>query len=238
MNVFPVPLTLFEKPQYNPLSEIFQSIDIKFAYVDKRGYQVHLPCKCRDFLGDMIWSRKTGKDVAIYGMRYSFSKSPYDEEVTRLSLRFPDQQTYDNFKRNFSFLTDKEKQYNIPESKLYLSSEKELIIEGDKVWQSNVWKLSIYTFYIKLMGYHNPEQPEQPEHGYWVKYKDLENKFLSNIWLDIDDTHTDLDMAHNYSGFYTAIYRPQYSKISKYILDSSECDESDDDDDDFYDEDD
>lgn len=234
MDKFPVPITAYVNPySYNPLSEIFQSVDIKFTYVDSKGQQVHMPCKCRDFLGDMIWSRKTGKKVSIYGMQYDYKKNPYDLDVTRFSLKFPNPDVMKNFINNFAYLTDREKKYGIPESKLYTTDDSStLVIEGDKVWQSNVWKISIYTFYIKLMGYKDITQPNQPEWNYANKYNPLEEKFLSKIQLEDEDTLQDLDMAHNYSGFYSIITYPQYNLVASKILASEDHSDDDDDDDD------
>jgi hypothetical protein len=153
-------------------------------------------------------------------------------DVTRFSLRFPNPETRDNFIKNFSFLTDKEKAYGIPESKLYTTDDPAtFIIEGDKVWQSNVWKISIYTFYIKLMGYKDVTKPSHPESAYLSKYGPLEDKFLSKINLDVDDTLEDIDMAHNYSGFYSVITYPQYNMVAKYILEKEDHSKDDDDDD-------
>lgn len=40
------------------LNEIFQSLDIKFSFVNNDLQQVSSPCKCRDFLADVIYSYK------------------------------------------------------------------------------------------------------------------------------------------------------------------------------------
>ena len=203
------------------LAEIFQSMDIKFAFVNKDYQQVHQPCKCRDFLGDMIWSRKTGQLVKIYGLAYDFAEHPYDTEVTRFSLKFPNRDQLDNFIKNINYLHKREKAYKIPSLTKILETDKNLtiVIESDKVWQSHGWKLSLFTFYIKLMGYEDPLKPKSPESGYLTALTpEKEHEFLSNIFLDVDDLHKELYYSHNYSGFYTAIQSPGYSKIASHIF--------------------
>src|SRR5674476_568253 len=88
----------------NSLCEIFQSIDVKFAFVNKKGTEVSCPAKCRDFLGDCLWSKATGKVVSIYSFLYSFKKKPYDIDTLRLSLHFPNDETKELFIKNINNL--------------------------------------------------------------------------------------------------------------------------------------
>lgn len=185
------------------LTEIFQSLDIKFAFVNDKYEQIHQPCKCRDFLGDLMWSRVHKKPVSIYGMKYDYAKNPYDLETTRLSLKFPSIAKKNNFIKNFGYLTEREKAYNIPLSILLeTDQDNTLIIEGNKEWQTAVWKLSLYTFYMKVMAYDNVENLDSPECDYKEKLTDeLESKFLSNILSPINPIEENLDNNHNFSGF-------------------------------------
>ncbi|MEO6066359.1 MAG: hypothetical protein ABIQ41_00090, partial [Gemmatimonadales bacterium] len=79
------------------LAEIFQTINLKFAFVNEKYEQVTVPCICRDFLGDCIWSEKTKQPVSIYGFKYNYTDNPYDLENLRLSLTFPDEESRINF---------------------------------------------------------------------------------------------------------------------------------------------
>jgi hypothetical protein len=184
-------------------SEIGQFMDIKFAYLNSDYEQVHKECKCRDFLGDIPWSRATGSQVRIYGMNYNFAEKPYDVNVTRFSLKFPRQQAMLSFIEHFSFLTDKEEKYGIPISVLYETNElNTLVIESSHHWQSNNWKLSLLTFYIKCMAYPELGKYNGPEASYisYLKPK-REEILLKNIMKPMEDTIDDLSTSHNYSGF-------------------------------------
>lgn len=191
------------------LTEIFQSVDIKFAHVNDKYEQVHQPCKCRDFLGDMMYSRTREKPIHIYGMHYDYTENPYDNETTRLSLKFPSKDQRENFINNFVYLTSREEAHGIPKS-IILDTDQEntLIIEGHKDWQSAVWKLSLYTFYMKVMSYQHTNELKSPEQQYREGLTDsMEALFLKNIQNDkVNEIEKSLESNHNSSGFYTMIY--------------------------------
>ena len=78
--IFPMKLTLtlllieYKKSVY--LNEVFQDINVQFSFVTKQkdGHyrQIHTTVKCRDFLGDCIWSKKIGLPMGIYGFKYNY----------------------------------------------------------------------------------------------------------------------------------------------------------------------
>lgn len=195
------------------LCEIFQTHVVRICFVNtaKKGdalIQLHQPGKCRDFLGDIPWSRATNKKVQIYGMAYDYNKSPYDLERTRLSLTFPDEDMMTVFKNNFSFLTNKEKSHGIPESQWFETDHADtLIVEGDKHWQQVTWKISLYSFYLKLMTYTDPRYPDEPESEYmpYINKTGVEKMLLDNIMIDMDYFNDNLHYNHNASGFVSLI---------------------------------
>jgi|SRR5687768_239377 len=214
------------------LNEIFQSVDIKFAHVNDKYEQVHQPCKCRDFLGDLMWSMYHKKSYTIYGMKYDYSENPYDMEVTRLSLKFPTTDQYNNFITNFSYLTDREREYGIPESVLLgTDQENTLIIEGDKAWQKSVWRLSLYTFYMKVMAYPDVTNLSNPEADYRVALTDEHEMRLLELVMTDKAIYivNSLDTNHNSSGFIAMItfykqkqyYKDHYPN-SEYIRNAKE----------------
>lgn len=203
------------------ISEIFQTLDIKFAFVtktDRNNYtQVHQEIKCRDFLGDCIWSRKTKQDVNIYNFKYSYKENPYDVRKTRLSLTFPSADSLENFKNNFKNLNTLEKLYNIPLSKWKETEDKQtLIIEASSVWQSCVWKMSLFTYFIKVYSYKDITVLEKPERAYAVLLTDkVLEKFMSNVRKRREILSTSLYTAHNNSGFFSILrkYNKEMYKI-------------------------
>src|SRR5512139_1741402 len=161
------------------LAEIFQSLDIKFAFVNKKFEEVSLPAKCRDFLGDCIWSRKTGKEANIYSFVYDYKTTPFDD--CRFSLKFPTGESYNNFIANLPMLHEKEKKAGVKLSKIFMTDDKTtLVIVGSNYWIKDSWKVSLYTFYLKLMSYKSISVVQSPENSY-ISYltPEIENKMLA-----------------------------------------------------------
>ena len=193
------------------LAEIFQAIEIKFAFVKKienKYTQIHSEVKCRDFLGDCIWSKARGEKVSIWKFNYSFAKNPFDDDCLRLSIAFPDIETKDNFTNNYQKLVAKELEANTIQS-VILETEDPLciVLEADKAWQSNIWKISLYTFYIKLFSYKTIKYIQHPEISYTkVLTKDKEDKLLSKITTEFEESYgINMDAVHENSGFYSII---------------------------------
>jgi hypothetical protein len=189
----------------NHLAEMFQSISVKFAYVvkEKDTYntyrQIHTPVACRDFLGDCIGSRKKKKIVNIYNFNYSFKNTPFDTKILRLSITFPD----NNIQTTFM---SKAKDLNLfPGMKLYLFSTNHkdtIILETDKIWQSNVWKISLFTFYLKLCCYENIKDLKEPEKSYYNQFTpDVEALLLSHIKTRKEPLPDSIHETHNWSGW-------------------------------------
>lgn len=188
------------------LSEIFQSLDIKFAWVNHKFEEVSVPGKCRDFLGDCLWSKKTGNTAAIYGFVYDYKDKPFDD--CRFSLKFPNDSARENFINNIYYLHDKEKQAGVKLSKVYKTQNKDtLVIEGSNHWINSTWKISLYTFYIKVMSYPTPSDVKSPENSYIEYLKDgKEEILLSKIKrLRTEYIPNNMGDAHNYMGFVSLI---------------------------------
>jgi hypothetical protein len=192
------------------LCEIFQSIDVKFAFVNSNYEEVSKPAKCRDFLGDCIWSYKTKKNVQIYGFNYSYKDSPYDLETLRLSLTFPDFDTMKIFKSRWKEIISKKekKALGLTRKTEVLETDQKLtlIVEADKLWQSNTWKLSLYTFYLKLACYKTLEEVQDPENRYIkILTKEKENRLLNNTNYNEEDLFDEIYEQHNQTGFVSII---------------------------------
>lgn len=189
------------------LSEIFQSIDIKFSFVNKKMEQVTVPAKCRDFLGDCIFSRRYKKAVSIYGFSYDYTQKPFDD--CRFSLKFPNKETMTNFINNINYLHEREKQAGVKLTTIFNTNQPNtLVVEGSNYWINSVWKISLYTFYLKLISYKTVNDVKEPENDY-VKYftPEIEAAMLSKIKGRKLDHFKDLstNTVHNYHGFYSMI---------------------------------
>jgi len=188
-------------------AEAFQSLDVKFAFLNKvknnKYKQIHTEIKCRDFLGDCLWGTTTRNKVNIYGFTFNPIKSIISQEGLFLSLLFPDNNSMSDFKTNFPTLREKERQLGLVLSEMIeTDKERTLIISADKVWQSAIWKLSLYTFYLKVISYETPSCAEDPENGYLdVLSPDKEEKLLSKLHDNNEVLYETIHLAHNYSGF-------------------------------------
>lgn len=209
-------------------SEIFQSLDIKFSFVkkiDSNTYeQVSNPIKCRDFLGDCLWSKSSGNTAYIYSFKYSYKDNPFDLDKLRLSLTFPDLESMEHFKKNFKVITLTEKDYGIAPSKWKETDCKQtLIIEASKVWQSARWKLSLFTFFIKCISYKTISDLESPEDSYIkVLSEEVRHKLMSKVKrfnkeIARDKIEGDIHYIHNYSGF-VSICKNQNKEMNKLLL--------------------
>ena len=196
----------------NYLAEIFQSLEVKFELcnkIDKDHYeQLHTEVKCRDFLGDCIWSKKTKKPVSIYGFQYDFSQDPYKGRKLRLSMKFPKTETKKIFLENLPKLHEKETQANVTKSTiLETTQENTIILESSSKWLDSMWKISLFTFYLKCFSYENVTELLSPENKYNEKLtKEKENLFLSKIKdFKKELLPSYISDAHNSSGFYSIL---------------------------------
>lgn len=191
----------------NNLAEIFQSIDIKFAFVNDKMEQVSVPAKCRDFLGDCLWSKATGKNVDIWSFIYNYKETPYSDSKLRLSLKFPDMPTKEVFLSHIDYLHTKEKQAGTSLTKVFNTQEEDtLLIESSKYWQSAVWKISLFTYYLKVMSNVDMNNLTVPENTYAAAMSQaIEEKLLAKIKGRKVTFSESLKTNHDYSGFYSLI---------------------------------
>jgi hypothetical protein len=215
--------TLIKYPNPTRYSEILQSISLLFSFVSKKGEEYHQlfhPVKCRDFLGDCIWSKKTGNQANIYSFYYNYKEAPYDTDMLRMSLTFPTYEVLEYFKNNFIWITKKENDYKIKHNSHYFSTKGNptLIIEADPIWQSSTWKLSLFTYYLKLMCYEDIKQLKNPESEYArLLTPKIEDKLLSKLHSDEEVIPSTIDIAHNFSGF-VSICRGQNKEMHQILL--------------------
>jgi hypothetical protein len=210
------------------LAEIFQSLDIKFAFVTGNSpefKQITMPAKCRDFLGDCIFSRVKNRAVGIWGFNYNYKKNPYDLDAVKLSLKFPEgKEAINIFKEKAeAFLHEKEKQAGITQlTKVYETNDKKtLVVVGDKSWQDSPWRLSLYTFYLKVASYESEKLLEHPENNY-IGYltKPVESSLLKHVTDGKAFFFDSLNSNHDCAGFVSTISGDN-TKEHKYLLEGN-----------------
>jgi hypothetical protein len=218
-------IKLIKSKENKQYTEIFQTISLLFSFVTQKEdtfTQLFTPVKCRDFLGDVIWSRKTKNPSQIYGFNYNYTKNPTDNDALKLSITFPNPETMHNFVINFKYLTNKEiSEAKVKESELLATDDPlTLIVIADKIWQSDVWKISLFTYYLKIISYKDMTKLENPENRYAeLLTKDMEKKFLSKIKSNLEKPADNIMIAHNYSGF-ISIIKNQNKEMNKLLLEN------------------
>ena len=88
-----------------------------------------------------------------------------------------------NFIANLTYLHEKEKQAKVKRSKIFTTDDKStLVIEGANWWIKSIWKVSLYTFYLKVMSYKSVADVKSPENGYIsCLTSEIEAKLLAKI---------------------------------------------------------
>jgi hypothetical protein len=213
----PLQLTKFEVT--GTLAQEFQAVETKFAFVNANYEQITAPAICRDFLGDCLWGKATNNYVAIWRFQYDWKEKPYDTEVLRLSVTFPNKQVKKHFETNYSYLAKKEEIAKTTFTKCLKTQDPLIyVLEADKAWQSAVWKISLYTFYIKIMCYENMEQLARPEKDYVIYLKqNLELKMLERITDTYVEWADRLDVNHCNRGF-LSVLKGDDKKTYNYIF--------------------
>lgn len=201
-----------KKKHKESLTEIFQNKNLQMTFVDKNYQQVTSSFKCRDFLGDFLWSKIANKPVSIYGFSYNFEDFPYDVDCFRMSLEFPDNETKEIFLKNLNFLHEKEKKAEVSEFCLLETQDPlTLVIEANPIWQSTVWKTSLYSFYLKIMCYPSLKEIQSPENNYlFFLTEEKENILLSKVKTKEYFHRDSYSFNHDYAGFVSLIRAKEF----------------------------
>jgi hypothetical protein len=89
-----------------------------------------------------------------------------------------------------------------------------VVVLADKVWQSAIWKISLYSFYLKCCCYADPNNPTNGtmEAQYRKELKEeAEKGFLKAINKEFLWFPPHIETAHNSSGFLSVLNVGKYS---------------------------
>jgi len=219
-------LTITPYPNIPKLNEIYQTVDLKFSFLlkisDSEYKQQNPPCKCRDYLHDIVDSNLTGKGFGIYGMTYSPSEFPIDLEVLRYNLKFPDKNKKAWFIENFNYLKEIEKKASIPESLFIDVDEVSLILESNKFWMQNSVLVSLHSYICRMLCYQNLKLSGKDQQYITLLKQNpkfeplLENVSVlkTNSFHGWGKMHTNL--VHDHSGILTFVRGPDsYDALSQ-----------------------
>ena len=194
------------------LAEIYQSVDIKFAFLTAPKYgtaRCHSFVKCRDFLHDALRTQISGIVASIYS--FNFNKKvnpPIDLRYIRMLVKSDVAKSPDDVAKwdthmlsALRLLNHYEKLANKPLSsvvRLVNESPATWLFIGSSFWLKTPYLVSMYTFLIRL-GVRNIEFESDAE--LQEKYKKLRN--IENV------NHSDND--RNYLNYC-------WDKLSKVII--------------------
>lgn len=104
--------------------------------------------KCKDFLNDLAYTVKTGKDFSIYGWNAGTIALPKKGEPFYLAVKNLTPQFYDNMNVMNDWLVDSQKMPFIPCLK---NDDGLTVIALDPVYFDNTYNISLITLVIRLM---------------------------------------------------------------------------------------
>lgn len=202
MNIIKAPLKSY--------AEIPQTSKTKFSFLKEESdhfVELFYPVKCRDFLGDSVYSTNEGKSFITFGFQ---SPTNLDKDKTKLRITSEDTQEIQNILKNLDYLTNIEvKNKFTPTVVLY--AEPDIILLGDPKWISNVATISLYSYLIRRLAYINPK-PGKITSGNELDYEQrlgenyqilLDN--ISKIAIPVINStgwsDTSPSCVHNSSGF-------------------------------------
>lgn len=136
------------------LSEIHQDVDMKFAFINKKGEQCCSLLKCRDFLHDAVKVMHTGKPVSIYEFKYTPDHPPIDLDQMHMLSCYPDADDY-TFKKGMECALDLfnaiERHNNLELSTLQFHKLDHYYAEftSPVYWQYSSYMVSLYTLLMR-----------------------------------------------------------------------------------------
>ena len=188
---------------------------------------LYLPSNCRTRLSDYWYI--VNKDSS-YGYTPGLSlKEKLDAESTSLfyTLSAVDKEkTIKEINKNLKSLNKKEKKYGLQLTQVEFVSVSPqnmatfgVVFIGDKEWQSNIWKTTIFSFSTKAALHPNFLRSSFAEEYYQI-LKPHEEKLLSKIKTEYKEFFTDggFDAVHVNSGFVTICKGTDNKRMTNLLL--------------------
>lgn len=159
-------ITLLENPNTNRLCEVFQSNEIKFAFVNYTNVENTMQLlmswvKCREYFNELLMKNHHPDEFnfdQVHGFQYNYDDFPLNTEELLLAIKFPSKNSKEQFIANLPFIHDVEKLHNLPPTTYQLTTTTNtLVIKGSKFWQQHCLLLNIYSMLIKLLALNYPQ---------------------------------------------------------------------------------
>lgn len=160
----------------------------RFSLLEKIGpdtYKSLLPfIGCRSYMCDTLFNHKnpTYATKPSYPFEYDYKKGSIF-----VGVQFSDKKQKKTFFKNLHILHAKETQAKVKKSIVYETQEELfVVVEGSKYWKDSCWKMMLYTFYIKTIGYENPKDCDT---SYWKALDGKEDQLLSKLKIQREIFH-------------------------------------------------
>lgn len=145
------------------LIEVGQSMPVQFSLVEKKDdviYRYTPMFKCRDYLSDVVFTKETGEEIAVYGWK---SKKKLAEKVfnDRLELgvkipKVPDLTLgLSTFKDNLELLHEYEQSQGLSLTVVEETGDETtpVYLSADPFWYKTTAGISYYTYLLRLICY-------------------------------------------------------------------------------------
>lgn len=193
----------------------FPTAQRSLAWVNKIGEEwttLYSPEDCRTRLNDYWY--KTVKNYSYdWRVQNPVGVVP-DEECTAIFFygRF-----LTNVKKNIKKLNTLEEEHGIIPT-TYIVTNKGIIFIGDKIWQSALWKITLFSFYLKSLTY--SKWVDGPEMEYYPILKPYETTLLQKVVSEKKEIlhSTQFCDVHLYSGFVTICQGYHNPTMTKLLL--------------------
>ena len=224
-------LEIEEMPD-KPLNEIYQSVEMKFAFLSEDNKQVYVFAKCRDFLHDIVRASITGKPAQIYGCDYNPSKHPRVCEssirmlVRSETCRGDDQKVARDevMESALALIHHYEEIASLKERSTVVRLEKSRkgttwLFTGPQFWLSSSFFVSLYSFLIRLgdkkISFSDNDELKAKFKEISDKLQDNDSTYLRTLWSKIDVVVKNYSVIKNGMKWDASYYRDDIP-ISKF----------------------
>jgi hypothetical protein len=218
-------LKLIEAPKNENYRQESQTRSVLFSMVTLDDEKQEATCwfdwvKCKDYLGDILYSKKFGAPARVYGFDFDYTKVKDNPEFLELAVKFGNSE-FEMFRQNLGVLHRIEEQNGLILSEVFETEKANTVVFiADPFWKSDTHYLSLYSWLIRLFTYKKltndfiTELEEEykknysPEISRWNLnrermaefLKDMKNYPSPNPYWETKYKIQDINMWHNYTG--------------------------------------
>jgi hypothetical protein len=187
------------------------------------------PVRCRDYLGDIQFSKQFKTPAQIYGFNFDYTTVTDDPDFLNLLVYFGEDE-WKCFKENFPIMLKIEEENHLkPTEILETDSTNVFLFKADKFWKSDTHLISLYSWLPRLLSYKinnledwvNSILTQETSNYELQRLRTIRNNFADFIKdmhnYQMEDINTweakykigDISYWHNYTGIYSYLLQKQ-----------------------------